>query len=307
VDVRAAVKALPAGPGVYRFRDARRRVLYVGRAGQLRRRVGSYWSDLGDRPHLAAMVPRISLVEAVACESEHEAAWLERNLLERRLPPWNRTAGGQEVAVCIRVDASARSAGLAVLHVPVAGKVRDGVQFYGPYLGGARVRLAAAGLHRVLPLCYAAEAGSAVLRELASRRSIGPADRAALARALGEVLAREPGAVARMRAELALRRDGAAAAEAYELAGRIQAELAAVDWITSPQRVASLEQYDADVAGWADGVLVRFELRAGLLCGWRQLARTAAQAAPWLAATPPGWQDFAHRNAVLAVQLRTAG
>src|SRR5687767_8481942 len=50
--VRAAVGRLPAAPGVYRFRDARGRALYIGRATALRHRVGSYWTDLGDRRHL---------------------------------------------------------------------------------------------------------------------------------------------------------------------------------------------------------------------------------------------------------------
>jgi excinuclease ABC subunit C len=83
---RATVARLPLGPGVYRFRDAAGRVLYVGRAVCLRRRVASYWGDLGDRRHLAPMVARIAQVEAVPCASAHEAAWLERNLLERRTP-----------------------------------------------------------------------------------------------------------------------------------------------------------------------------------------------------------------------------
>jgi excinuclease ABC subunit C len=83
-----SVARLPAEPGVYRFRDGNGRVLYVGRAVRLRRRVASYWSDLRDRRHLAPMVARIARVEAVSCDSEHEAAWLERNLLERRMPRW---------------------------------------------------------------------------------------------------------------------------------------------------------------------------------------------------------------------------
>ena len=91
-----AVARLPRSPGVYRFRDARGRVLYVGRASVLRSRVSSYWPDLRDREHLAAMVARVARVEAVTCDSVHEAAWLERNLLEASLPPWNRTPGGQE-------------------------------------------------------------------------------------------------------------------------------------------------------------------------------------------------------------------
>src|SRR6202167_6297495 len=81
---------LPPAPGVYRFRDAAGRVLYLGRATSLRSRVASYWGDLRGRAHLAPMVARVARVEAVACDSAHEAAWLERNLLQAGKPPWHR-------------------------------------------------------------------------------------------------------------------------------------------------------------------------------------------------------------------------
>src|SRR5450631_3671221 len=139
-----AVDRLPSAPGVYRFRGSGGRVLYLGRAVDLRRRVASYWGDLGDRWHLTTMVPRIERVEAVVCDSAHEAAWLERNLLERRLPSWIRTRG-EEVPVYVRVDGRPRSPGLAVVHhvEPAVG-----VRHFGPYLGSVRARLAVAGLDR---------------------------------------------------------------------------------------------------------------------------------------------------------------
>jgi excinuclease ABC subunit C len=116
---RAAIARLPDGPGVYRFRDTRGRALYIGRAVDLRRRVGSYWADLGDRRHLIRMVPQIASLEAVACDSAHEAAWLERNLLERSKPRWNRARGGAEVPVYIRLDRRPGVARLAVVHGPL--------------------------------------------------------------------------------------------------------------------------------------------------------------------------------------------
>ena len=90
---------------MHRFKDAAGRVLYLGRAVSLRRRTVSYWGDLGDRGHLAPMVARIARIEAVVCDSAHEAAWLERNLLRASLPPWNRSpGGGQEKEVWIRLS-----------------------------------------------------------------------------------------------------------------------------------------------------------------------------------------------------------
>ena len=90
--------------GVYGFRDEGGSVLYLGRAATLRRRVRSYRTEQGDRPWLARMVPCVTRVEVAACDSTHEAAWLEGNLLERRRPGWNRAVGGNEVPVAIRVD-----------------------------------------------------------------------------------------------------------------------------------------------------------------------------------------------------------
>ena len=63
---------LPLTPGVYRFRDATGRVLYLGRATSLRSRVASYWGDLGDRAHLSRMVAA--------------ATWSGRRLTGRRSP-----------------------------------------------------------------------------------------------------------------------------------------------------------------------------------------------------------------------------
>ena len=146
--------AAPPRPGGVPLRDAAGRVLYVGRAVCLRRRVASYWDDLRDRGHLAAMVARIARVEAVPCASAHEAAWLERNLLERRTPPWNRSrSGGQEAEVWIRLSQSADAPGVAVARRPRSG---DRARYFGPYLGGQKARDAVSGLGRVLPLGLAA-------------------------------------------------------------------------------------------------------------------------------------------------------
>jgi excinuclease ABC subunit C len=302
----AAVAALPQAPGVYRFRDARGGALYLGRAVNLRRRVASYWGDLGSRGHLAPMVAGIARVQALVCDSEHEAAWLERNLLERRMPRWNRTPGGQEVPVYIRLDLRPRSVGLKVAHAVAPA---PGARYFGPYLGGLRVRLAASALQRVLPVAYAADGLRGSNRDMAGVRGIGPGDRPALTGAVIAVLERDAGAVTWFQAELERRRDSAAAELAFELAARIQAEIRAVDWVTAEQKMTLASGDDADVHGWAGqrgggrGVLVSLAVRDGRLVRWRQRECTDASAGPFVAATPAAWAPFARRNAELAVRL----
>jgi len=311
IGVPPAVRALPAEPGVYRFLDSRGTVLYLGRATALRARVASYWAaDLGDRRHLAPMVSRVARIEAVRCESVHEAAWLERNLLERSLPRWNRTAGGQETEVYLELDERSAAPGLTVRHQPRSGSWR---RPFGPYLGGLRARQAAAGLNRVLPLAAIGTGLTGTRRELARARGRHPAghdpvgqdsaSREQIAAEVEAVLDRDPAAVARARAGLEALRDQASAALAYELAGRIQGELAALDWVTSPQRVTSQGAADFDACGWSRGLLVTFGVRGGRLSLWSQRACPQAGASAAVAATPPGWAGFAGRNAELAAAL----
>lgn len=291
---RLRIASLPPRPGVYRFRDDRGRALYIGRATDLRRRVGSYWGDLRDRRHLTRMVPRIAAIEAVACDSVHEAAWLERNLLERAKPYWNRVRGGQEVPVYLRLDPALR---LRIIH---SGHAAGD---FGPYLGGLKVRTAVSALDRALPLAYASDRLSGSERDMARVRGIEPGTRTELARTLTRVLERDPDACAALRAELVRRRDAAAGELAFELAARIQAEIEAVEWIVAPQRVTR-QAGDVDVCGWADGVLVSFQVRAGRMSRWSQQESSAQAAAGKVAATPAQWREFATDAAQLAARLR---
>ncbi|WP_432825218.1 hypothetical protein [Dactylosporangium sp. CA-092794] len=293
------VRRLPLEAGVYRFRDDAGRILYIGRATQLRARVASYWSDLRDRPRLRRMVPLVTGVEAVVCDSVHEAAWLEHNLLTRRKPRWNRTRGGQESTVHIGLDAGSAAPGLRVIYTPAAG-------CFGPYLGGTRARQAVSALHRIRPLAYTGARLTGAELELAAKRGITPADREALAASVAAILRREPAAIAAAREDLTALRDRASAGLSFELAAEIHEELHALDWITSPQRVSSLKPVGLRAAGWADGQLVIFTVRQGRLDEWTRRPCTEARAQRYLAATPAEWRNFAARAAELAATLETA-
>jgi excinuclease ABC subunit C len=295
-----AIARLPREPGVYRFRDSNGRVLYLGRATDLRSRTGSYFGNLGSRPHLARMVARIARVEAVACASVHEAAWLERNLLEDRLPRWNRTPGGAEVPIYLRLDAGPATPGLHLSHLP------DGAT-HGPFLGGLRTRVAVRALQKIKPLPYAGEALTGASREMAALYGVRPEDRDRLARALAEILDRRPQAVREALQALTMRRDEASAALDFERAAQVQEEIEAVEWLTSAQRATDPAAPDCEIHGWSGGVLVSFTVRAGRLSGWRQRACGERAAGAHLSRTPQTWQQFAQRNADLAAGLQVTG
>ena len=276
-------------------------MLYIGRATHLRSRVGSYWGELRDRRHLRRMVPQIARVEAVACDSVHEAAWLERNLLERAKPRWNRARGGAEVPVCIRLEHKAGEPRITLAHWPPAD---PGTETFGPYLGGTQGRLAVSALDRIFPLRYTGDRLDGGQLDLARIRGVDRTHRAGFLTTITAVLRRRPSETQTVRESLALLRDRAATNLAFELAARIQQEIEAIDWIVAEQKVTLLDPLpDHDAYGWADGLLVRFRIRNGRLNGWEQRASTFGAAKRHLELTPAQWSTFAGRNAELAREL----
>ena len=89
--VETQLKALPAKPGVYLFRDADGEVLYVGKAKSLRPRVRSYFQKTAatGAPRSGSWPARVADVEVIVTGSEVEALHLEQNLVKRHRPPFN--------------------------------------------------------------------------------------------------------------------------------------------------------------------------------------------------------------------------
>ena len=88
---RARVSALPAAPGIYRFRDADGRLLYVGKAKNLRQRVGSYLANAAThRGKVLDLIRHIHDVEVELAGSELEASLREADEIRRAKPPYNR-------------------------------------------------------------------------------------------------------------------------------------------------------------------------------------------------------------------------
>lgn len=296
---REASRLLPEEPGVYRFRDGRGRVAYLGRATSLRARVRSYWGDLADRPHLRRMVPQLDSVEAIVCASAHEAAWLERNLLERSLPRWNRIRGGVETPCWLAVADDPGRPGLhLVLDAPGVGATA-----FGPYLGFERISLARAALLRLYPVHLTGTRPSSADRALADARGVHPGQREEFSGRLRAVLAREPAAVAAARGELIAARDRATTRLAFETAQQVQLELAALGWLSADQRVTGCTPAELRIAGWADGHLFLLTATQGRLDRWIVRCADEVPGRRASARTPDQWREFARRNAELTAAL----
>ena len=140
------LKALPAKPGVYLFRDSAGKILYVGKAKTLRPRVRSYFQQGGDtRSGIARMVGRIADLEVIVTGNEVEALHLEQNLVKRHRPPFN---------VRLRDDKSFPYIAVTVEDdyprvMFTRERHRRGVVYFGPYANAKKVRETLDVLNRV--------------------------------------------------------------------------------------------------------------------------------------------------------------
>ena len=128
---------LPTSPGVYQHKDAEGKVLYVGKAKNLRHRVRSYFQK--SRSHdgrLQALVRKIEDVEVIVTDTEAEALILENNLIKQLKPRYNVNLKDDKTYpyICIRNERFPRV-------FPTRRIRRDGSKYFGPYTDVKNMRL----------------------------------------------------------------------------------------------------------------------------------------------------------------------
>src|SRR5215218_1166681 len=164
---------LPRCPGVYLFRDAAGRVLYVGKAKDLRARVRSYFSG-DDRVKIADLLRELAAVDHQPCATELEASVREVRLIQRHRPRYNRRSRNYERYCYLKLTRE-RFPRLSL----VRRVLPDGARYLGPFPSAGQAELVKAAIEDALPLrrCtmrLGARGGGSACALLELGRCLGP-------------------------------------------------------------------------------------------------------------------------------------
>jgi excinuclease ABC subunit C len=135
------VKHLPQKPGVYQFLDDKNKIIYIGKAKHLKKRVNSYFVKINSiSGKVQMLVRKIADIKFVVVDSEQDALLLENNLIKKYQPHYNVALKDDKTFpwICIKNEPFPRI-------FPTRTVIRDGSIYYGPY---ANVRL----MHTLLDL-----------------------------------------------------------------------------------------------------------------------------------------------------------
>ncbi len=142
------VATLPTTPGVYLLKDGSGRVLYVGKATNLRSRVRSYLAGPLDRPHLAPYLRRWRDVDVVTTRNAAEALVLENSFIKKERPPGNVRLRDDKRYLCLRLDLAHEFPRITL----VRRFQNDGATYFGPFADAGALRDTLRALRELYPL-----------------------------------------------------------------------------------------------------------------------------------------------------------
>jgi excinuclease ABC subunit C len=250
--------ALPNQPGVYLFKSERGRVLYVGKAQNLRTRVRSYLGAGDGRFRMLQLIERSRDVEVVVTPTVKDALLLENELIKRHKPPYNVRLRDDKQYLALRLHPDERWPRIT----QVRKFRRDGAQYFGPFTSSTAMKDAVSNLRRIFPLRSCSdpvfrdyERRGRPCIEYEMKRCLAPCC-ALVEESAYEELVRGTALFLRGRSDelvthLREKMKVASEEERFEEAARLRNRISSVESTVERQRIISQQPIDRDVVGMA--------------------------------------------------------
>jgi excinuclease ABC subunit C len=259
VRTRPDLSTYPDQPGIYLYKDAKGKILYVGKARSIRKRLASYFGAGPKHPKTEALLAEFETIDTVVANTESEALALENAFIKRHKPRYNILLRDDKTYPYIKV-----TTGEAWPRAHVTRRVlRDGHSYFGPFLPARTCRGAMKMVQRIFQIrtCRIAIDGNLPRPCLYfdMHACLGPCvasltTKAAYDDAVRDVILFLSGRNDELAPRLRAKMEASAEAESYEMAAAYRDCLRTVEELAQKQRVQSLAGEDVDVFGdFSDG------------------------------------------------------
>ena len=250
-DAKEFVGALPRRPGVYKMYDADHELLYVGKAKNLKDRVGTYFAAGNINPKVQALVHQIAAIEVSVANSETEALLLEYNLIKAHKPRFNVVLRDDKSFPYIQVAPSHDFPRLAFYRGPRSAPGR----YFGPFPSAGAVKDTLRQLQKLFRIrncrdSFFANRSRPCLQHQIGRCSapcVGLVTRESYAQDIDSAVKVLEGRDDEVTALLEARMEEAASKLEFERAAIIRDQLAAMKRVLAQQIVTSEVERDVDV------------------------------------------------------------
>jgi excinuclease ABC subunit C len=272
--VQQVVQNLPASAGVYQYFDERGKLLYVGKAKNLKNRVKSYWRftpafipNKTQSPRIIKMLHEATRLEYIVVESEEDVLILENSLIKQLKPKYNILLRDDKTYPYIYIDESSDFPRFEITRKVVKGK---NITYYGPFPTGGRALLDA--LYEVYPLVQK----KSCLREgkaclfFQIKKCLAPCEKRVTPEAYQDIVLKAKKSIVKRKyliETLQEKMTNLALQERYEEAAAMRDSVEAISTLTISSNIDLANELDIDIFailnGDERGVIVKMFMRKG--------------------------------------------
>ncbi len=272
--MQSVIQNLPAVPGVYQYFDKTDKLLYVGKAKNLKNRVKSYWRftpeftiNLSQSPRIIKMLQEAVRLEYIVVQTEEDALILENSLIKQLKPKYNILLRDDKTYPYIYIDESQPFPRFEITRKVVKGKQ---ISYYGPFPTGGRALIDA--LYEVYPLVQK----KTCLREKKAclfyqiKKCLAPCEGKVTPKEYAEIVTQAKESIVKRKKLIAVLEEkmtSLAMQERYEEAGSMRDTITAISSLTLSSNIDLANQVNLDIFaiqnGDERGVMVKLFMREG--------------------------------------------
>ncbi len=252
-NIENELKKLPTKPGVYIMHDKNDKIIYVGKAINLKKRVTSYFRKTNKTQRILNMVSLIDHFEYIICDNEAEALILECNLIKKNMPKFNVLLKDDKTYPYIKINIKADFP-----DVYITRKIlNDGAKYFGPYpnSGSAKEMVDFIKSKFKIRQCKNFKYKDRACLNYHIKKCLAPCmgyiSKEEYKKQINQIVSILEGKTDEVQKILKKEMDIASSKQEYEKAAIIRDELLATQRISQKQKVSNISENDIDVIGIA--------------------------------------------------------